>query len=52
MIERALEGFSVCEAKVCDDGYAPPTADAQPHGEYQIEVVRRKERAAAAAARA
>jgi SAM-dependent methyltransferase len=43
LIERALDGFSVCEAKVCDEGYAVVEDEPQPQGEYQIEVVLRKE---------
>jgi SAM-dependent methyltransferase len=46
LIKRTLDEFAVCEAKVCDGGYALRGDDAQPAGEYQIEVVLRKERRA------
>lgn len=42
LIGRTLERFTVCEAKVCDEGYRCSELDAHPQGEYQIEVVLKK----------
>jgi SAM-dependent methyltransferase len=42
LIQRALSGYELVEAKVCSEGYHVTTPDKQSGGEYSIEVIIKK----------
>jgi SAM-dependent methyltransferase len=42
LVQRALRGYEIVQAKVCDEGYESKSPETHSGGEYSIEVVIRK----------